>query len=146
MQVVSNLDQSLPERQDQELDLSKAILALTLEQIHAPKSGPCAVEFDCEICQFYHVKQVSDITQALIDDARIKHSWASTDTPPEASSSPLSNAEFLELNGDCCPFCKSDEIEGGSFDVSGNIVSQEFSCNNCDAEWYNHYQLIGYSK
>ena len=63
------------------------------------------------------------------------------------SSNPLNNAEYVAQSaesGTVCPFCGSSHIEGGSFDVEGATASQSVSCNACEAEWVDTYQLTGY--
>lgn len=40
-----------------------------------------------------------------------------------------------------CPNCLSDDIEGGSMTVSGNLAHQEVGCNECNAEWVDEYRL-----
>ena len=56
---------------------------------------------------------------------------------------PRTNEEFV-ASGGLCPFCGSDEVEGDSFDVEGDIVHQESCCNACDSEWSAGYKLHDY--
>jgi hypothetical protein len=39
-----------------------------------------------------------------------------------------------------CPFCGHDQIEGGSIDIEGKVVSQFVSCLNCEEGWFEEYQ------
>ena len=42
---------------------------------------------------------------------------------------------------DQCPKCHG-QAEGGSFDVSGDIVSQPMQCTECGHDWTDEYELI----
>ncbi len=48
----------------------------------------------------------------------------------------------LKNNGHICPFCKSDQIEGKSFDIGDYYVYQNISCMDCKKEWTDQYELI----
>ncbi|WP_298636789.1 hypothetical protein [uncultured Umboniibacter sp.] len=52
------------------------------------------------------------------------------------------NDEADEMGFDGCPKCHSNNVQGGSFDVSDNTVSQKMLCDDCEAEWYDVYQLV----
>jgi len=54
-----------------------------------------------------------------------------------------SNREYVRDAG-ACPRCSSIDIEGGSIDVEGDSAFQKVGCNNCELEWNDVYQLIGY--
>ncbi len=56
----------------------------------------------------------------------------------------LSDAEYVEKGGCTCPFCGSDDIEGGSFNAGAGYATQEVSCNECDKSWEDQYTLTGY--
>lgn len=56
----------------------------------------------------------------------------------------LSDAEYVEKGGCTCPFCGSDDIEGGSTNVDAGYATQEVSCNECDRSWEDQYNLTGY--
>lgn len=53
--------------------------------------------------------------------------------------------EHIDAKGNHCPFCNSDEIEGGSFTVDNGKVFQPTYCLNCDKGWENEYTLSDYS-
>ena len=57
---------------------------------------------------------------------------------------PIPDQLHVENEGDSCPFCLSDEIEGNSTCVDRPYVHQEVRCLNCGAKWYDTYRLIGY--
>lgn len=56
----------------------------------------------------------------------------------------LSDAEYVEKGGCTCPFCGSDDIEGGPFNADAGYATQEVSCNECDRSWEDQYNLTGY--
>lgn len=41
-----------------------------------------------------------------------------------------------------CPYCKSDQVEGGSITVESNHAYQEMSYNDCDETWEDMYRLV----
>lgn len=45
-----------------------------------------------------------------------------------------------------CPFCKSDNITGGSWDAEAGSCSQEASCDDCHKNWYECYTACGYAE
>jgi len=53
--------------------------------------------------------------------------------------------EHIEALGNHCPFCNSDEIVGGSFDVDNGRVFQPIYCLECDKGWENEYTISNYS-
>lgn len=59
---------------------------------------------------------------------------------------PMSQAEYVQMKGAQCPFCRSTDIEGGPFNVNEGTASQEMGCNECDAEWADTYTLTGYAE
>jgi hypothetical protein len=49
-------------------------------------------------------------------------------------------------DGDTCPACGSDAIEGRGFDTeSSDTISQQVDCNACSASWIEIYTLSGYT-
>jgi len=40
-----------------------------------------------------------------------------------------------------CPFCYTDQIEGGDFNVEPGYVTQDMACLECEAEWRDVYRL-----
>lgn len=59
--------------------------------------------------------------------------------------SPLSDKQYREASGGVCPYCGSENIEGGSIDIQGKTAQQEVSCLECGAEWNDVYHLAGYN-
>jgi len=41
-----------------------------------------------------------------------------------------------------CPKCKSDKVSVGPVDISGKYLTVESNCNECHAEWTDHYKHI----
>ena len=49
--------------------------------------------------------------------------------------------KYLNADGSRCPFCGSDNIEGGEFEFDG--VWREVFCLDCHEYWKDIYQLVG---
>ena len=49
---------------------------------------------------------------------------------------------FIKSKGCKCPFCKSDQIEGGNQDLSGENFTLDMSCLDCGREWQAVYKLF----
>jgi hypothetical protein len=62
---------------------------------------------------------------------------------PAIELSPEQKAAYVSGGGLKCPFCQSDNLEGGSLDVAGPVVRAEATCLDCDAEWIDVYTLSG---
>ena len=56
----------------------------------------------------------------------------------------MSDEEYKRHDGSRCPFCESDDIEGGAMDAGGRDAGQEVSCTACGAVWWDIYKLYGY--
>ncbi len=50
---------------------------------------------------------------------------------------------YLKDHGTRCPFCKSENIEGGHVDIDGGAAWQRCGCNDCNASWEDSYKLTG---
>jgi hypothetical protein len=57
-------------------------------------------------------------------------------------SIPRTQKEYRD-NFNVCPFCSSEDIDGGSMDIEGDVANQYVTCN-CGAEWTDYYQLTNY--
>lgn len=57
----------------------------------------------------------------------------------------LSQDEYVKQGGTCCPFCKSTDIVGDSIEIDCGTASQEVSCNDCNGEWKDQYDLAGFT-
>jgi len=49
---------------------------------------------------------------------------------------------YLEKYGLVCPFCDSQDIEGGSLDFEAGEIAQKISCHNCGEMWTDVYKLV----
>lgn len=56
----------------------------------------------------------------------------------------ITDKMYLDKGGGICPFCQSDQIEGGSIDIDGDTAAQRVGCLVCDHEWFDLYKLIGF--
>ena len=45
-----------------------------------------------------------------------------------------------------CPFCDSDQIEGGFLEMDGSSAWQPVVCNDCGKGWNDIYNLVGYEE
>lgn len=52
-------------------------------------------------------------------------------------------AKYVAGEGCNCPFCDSDELEGGSINIEGNNAYQGMFCHSCNAGWDDVYVLSG---
>jgi Zn finger protein HypA/HybF involved in hydrogenase expression len=51
--------------------------------------------------------------------------------------------EYVKEKYGHCPYCGSDDIEGGFIEVNDNYCWQPITCNNCEKEWNDLYTLTG---
>lgn len=58
----------------------------------------------------------------------------------------LTDQEYVNKGGGCCPYCQSANIEGDSIDIDANIAWQEVRCLDCEQIWHDVYKLIGYEE
>ena len=42
-----------------------------------------------------------------------------------------------------CPFCGSGNISGDSVEIESGVAYQLVSCNECERDWTDWYQLVG---
>ncbi|MDD5547062.1 MAG: hypothetical protein PHO67_07930 [Candidatus Omnitrophica bacterium] len=60
--------------------------------------------------------------------------------PKKCSLTSEQVGDYIESGGANCPFCESDQIEGGSIEVDGEIASQNMTCNACDKKWTDNFR------
>lgn len=51
--------------------------------------------------------------------------------------------EYIKGKGQACPKCKSKDLEVGSSNFCGAIVTAEVWCNDCGLKWEDVYTLTG---
>lgn len=56
----------------------------------------------------------------------------------------LSDAEYVRIGGVRCPHCRSEDIEGGQFEVEAGDVWQPVWCRACGQKWEDIYKLAGW--
>ena len=59
---------------------------------------------------------------------------------------PVLPGVYAETSPAICPWCRSDKVEWGSMSFEGTAIAQEAWCLTCDKEWWDEYELVGYSK
>lgn len=57
---------------------------------------------------------------------------------------PETNKEYCEHGGVHCPYCGSEDIDGGSIEINLAGAWQSITCLSCDKEWTDIYKLIAY--
>lgn len=55
----------------------------------------------------------------------------------------MADQKYIKTGGIFCPFCGSDQIEGGNIDIEGMIAYQPIKCNDCGEYWQDYYSLKG---
>lgn len=58
----------------------------------------------------------------------------------------MTDKGYVASAANLCPFCGSDDIEGGEFNADGTSAWCDVICNDCGKSWQDHYQLVGYSE
>lgn len=58
----------------------------------------------------------------------------------------MSQRRYRKEGGTCCPFCRGDQIEGHEVVIDNGQAHQGISCNDCDKEWTDTYQLHHYTE
>jgi transcription elongation factor Elf1 len=56
----------------------------------------------------------------------------------------ITQEKYKQAQGNICPCCESEDIEGGHIEVQDGGAIQPVSCNNCGAEWEDLYNLDSY--
>ena len=54
---------------------------------------------------------------------------------------PMSQREFTEYKGTCCPYCNSEDIVADSFDMGITTIKK---CDHCKNKWIEKTKLMGY--
>jgi transposase-like protein len=56
----------------------------------------------------------------------------------------MTDGEYVMHSGTQCPYCQSESLYGGSFEVDGRTASQEITCQSCGKSWWDVYELKGW--
>jgi hypothetical protein len=54
----------------------------------------------------------------------------------------LDRSLYLQGGGNHCPFCESEQIEGGFIETDSGTSWQPVKCNDCKKEWKDIYKLV----
>lgn len=57
---------------------------------------------------------------------------------------PLTDEEYVAKKGRVCPHCGSEHIDGKNVSIEASQAFQDVSCNDCDREWTDIYDLKGW--
>jgi len=50
--------------------------------------------------------------------------------------------DYIKSGGVICPYCGSEDIEGGFININIGEAFQEITCHSCDKRWTDIYKLI----
>lgn len=69
---------------------------------------------------------------------------------PDAKIGPVSHingadTKHVEQQGQKCPRCGSEEIEGDEVTIDSGHAVQDMSCGACDSTWTDVYALLGFA-
>jgi hypothetical protein len=64
-----------------------------------------------------------------------------SDAQPKLSDDAVRH--YIEGGGARCPFCESEQIEGGPVEIDYGRAFQEMGCIDCDKTWNDVYALTG---
>jgi transcription elongation factor Elf1 len=57
----------------------------------------------------------------------------------------MTSDEYVGKLGLQCPHCHSTNISGGEVNIDAGTATQEVTCDDCDSEWLDVYNLTGYA-
>ena len=57
----------------------------------------------------------------------------------------MTNEEYVKSDRRC-PFCGSDQIEGGFVEIDSHGAHQTVGCIECHKSWIDEYVLVGYTE
>ena len=49
--------------------------------------------------------------------------------------------KYVKNGGGFCPYCGSEQYEGGSLDFESGGIYQQIVCNDCGKDWIDCYSL-----
>lgn|GEM_PF-1468443 len=56
----------------------------------------------------------------------------------------LSQQEYREMDGGCCPRCHRSNFEAGRMNLESGLIGQRMRCLDCALTWEDMYRLAGY--
>lgn len=57
----------------------------------------------------------------------------------------LTDSEYVEKDGNVCPYCGSDATDGTArVNFEGREAFQDIECMSCGEKWTDTYELTGY--
>lgn len=59
---------------------------------------------------------------------------------------PMTTEQYVETGGTRCPFCRSQNLDGGPFEADAGGATQEVGCNDCGKSWLDVHTLIKYEE
>ena len=49
--------------------------------------------------------------------------------------------QYLQSNGNVCPYCESKTLDTGDFETFDDHIEQAVMCEDCQRNWTDHYKL-----
>jgi hypothetical protein len=62
----------------------------------------------------------------------------------DPDAGPMTQAQYVERGGACCPFCGSDNVEADGPQADGPLTWDDNTCHECAADWKSSYSLTGF--
>lgn len=55
---------------------------------------------------------------------------------------PEQREKYIAQGGVRCPYCGSEDLDGGSVQIDRGTASQDITCLDCGKEWEDTYVLV----
>ena len=59
-------------------------------------------------------------------------------------SKPMTDDEYVGEGGNCCPYCRSNDTDGGDVEFDSEGASRQVACNDCNKRWVETFALTGW--
>lgn len=57
----------------------------------------------------------------------------------------ITSEKYVAAGAGMCPFCRSGDISGGPVEIEGTTAWQDVTCNDCQHNWQDIYEMTHYS-
>ena len=57
----------------------------------------------------------------------------------------MTQEQYLETEGERCPFCGSRDLDSPDDTVDGDSYMRGVTCRRCGKTWCDHFKLTGFS-
>ena len=116
------------------IDLNAADPKRAAESVHEIMADPDSM------APFLHVldSRGHDVTVDLLEEVQ------DGKTMPQLNESYQQARRFVVASATMCPKCSSQNISFASVDIEGQSAYQQASCQDCEADFYVIYRLVGF--